>query len=328
MTTSVSPTACLLRRGRNRNKESNMPDRVCIGVIGLGHRWQHFRPALLASNSPVEIRATCDARARRSARFARELHCEAAESLEELLDRNDVDGIALFDTAWLGLWPAERAIAKRKPVLCPLRLTLEPAFAKLGDDTVPIMAALTASEMPAVRRLRVLMDKHLGPAKVIQCSFRVAGQRPTEMLLQSAILLEALHVCSSLLSGDPEIVSVAAAADCGLVNATFAFSDGRAAIVTLASAARPGWRIAVSSEQGEAEASLPRRLQWRDASGRHDLLLPRINAREALLRRFALSVQTGKLAGSSSGDVRRALSWHKAVFHSYAAAHAIRFADL
>src|SRR5205807_1819839 len=57
---------------------------------------------------------------------ARQLGCDAATGVIELLERDDVEAVLTLGGAWFGLWPLERT---RKPVLCAGSLVREDAHA-------------------------------------------------------------------------------------------------------------------------------------------------------------------------------------------------------
>src|SRR5947209_6538868 len=104
-----------------------MTGRLRVGILGLGRRWQGYRPALTGPASPVEVRAVCNPLARRAFRIARQLRCEADDGAEDLLDRPDLDALLFLDPAWHGLWPLERACRAGKPVFCAAPPTCDDA---------------------------------------------------------------------------------------------------------------------------------------------------------------------------------------------------------
>ncbi len=124
-----------------------MPLRLRIGIIGLGRRWQRFRPALHELRDRVLVRAVCDQRPIRAERAARELGCAAAAGPTDLLDRDDVEAALLLGAQWFGLWPLEQAARLGKPVLCAVPLSTDDAHAddvmrRVREAGLPVMAAL------------------------------------------------------------------------------------------------------------------------------------------------------------------------------------------
>ena len=248
-----------------------MSSRLRVAVVGLGRRWERYRPALTGRDSLLEVEAVCDPSARRTRRVARDLRCEAAEAAEDLFDRPDLDALLLLlDAPWHGLWSLERACEAGKPVFCAAPVTCDDDHAddlqrKLRERPLPTMTALAGDVLPAVVRLRVLLDKHLGRARVVRITGSVGRHASDERLLVSGAWLSAFHLCAELLDGAPEVVWTAAPAGSGMVNVTLAYPDGRAALVSLSADTGTGWRVAVTAEKGSAAAALPRRLWWKDS---------------------------------------------------------------
>jgi predicted dehydrogenase len=270
----------------------------------------------------VDVGAVCDPSSRRTARIARDLRCDIAETAEDLLDRPDLDALLLLDAPWHGLWTLERACEAGKPVFCAAPLTCDDEHAddlqrKLRERPLLGMTALAGDVLPAVLRVRVLFDKHLGPARLVRVTGSLGKPAPEERRFHTAAWLSAFHLCGELLEGAPETVWSAAPAGSGMANVTFAYPGGRAALVSL-TAGGAGWRIAVQAENGSAVAALPRRLSWKDASGEHVLRLPAQEIRTEMLRRFAESVRAGRQPRPSFDDACRALTWLRAARRSHA----------
>jgi predicted dehydrogenase len=309
-----------------------MTKRLAVGVIGLGRRWERYRPALAEADSPLAVRAVCDPSARRATRVARLFGCETADGVAELLEHPDLEALLLLDPPWHGLWSLERAGSAGKPVFCAAPLTCDDARAddlgrRLGQESHPVAAALPDEFFPATARLRVLLDKHLGAARLVSCLGQVGRQVSGEAILSSGALLPTLHLCARLFGDAPETVWTAAPSGSGMVNLTLAFSAGRAALVSLSPSRRTGWRVAVTAEQGTAEAVLPRRLRWRDAAGEHALQLPPRSTPKEMLRRFAESVRAGLPPRPAFDDALRVLGWLRAARRSHAENRPVRIAD-
>jgi predicted dehydrogenase len=308
-----------------------MSKRLRVGVFGLGRRWQRYKLALVGPHSIVDVRAVLDPSPRRTVRVARALQCEAVEGAEDLIDRSDVDALLLLARPWHGLWPLERASQAGKPVLFAAPLTdddhAEEWLAKFPGQKPPIMAALGGGLTPAAGRLRTLLERHLGPARLVHFAAAINRRATSEQLLAARLLLHALHICGELLPGDPESISTAAPAGSGVVNLTLTFSGGRAALVALTDGGGARARVAVTAEKGTAVACLPRRLLWKDSAGDHSLRLPRQPALNAVLARFADAVRVGRAPRPSFEDACRALSRVRAARRSHAEGRAVRFAD-
>jgi predicted dehydrogenase len=261
-----------------------------------------------------------DASPLRARQEGRRLNCDIADSVMEILERPDVDALLLCDAPWHRHWTVERAAEAGRPVFSAAPVGadangLDSVRRKVRERSLPAMAALPTAIAPAVARLRVLCDKHLGPVRSV-CCMR-SSDRTASSLFESPALLSGLHLCRQLIGAMPETVWMAAPEGAGLVNLTLAFSGGRAASVMLTSGPRSPWRTTVVAERGSAEAALPRRLRWRDAGGQHALCLPRQRAPLVLLRRFLEAVTAGRAPEPSFEDACVALSWLEAARRSH-----------
>src|SRR5437868_3285519 len=95
-----------------------MAARLGIGVVGLGRRWPRYRQALAALRREARVVAVYDPAQARAREEARQLGCDAATGVIELLERDDVEAVLTLGGAWFGLWPVERTCRLGKPVLC------------------------------------------------------------------------------------------------------------------------------------------------------------------------------------------------------------------
>jgi predicted dehydrogenase len=309
-----------------------MTQRPGVGVIGLGRRWERYRPALAAADCRLAVRAVYDRFASRAADVAQEFACEVADGIEDLLDRQDLDALLLFDAAWHGLWPLERAARSNKPIFCAAPLTCDDNHA---DEVVrallgrpqPTMSALATDSLPAAARLRVLLEHQLGPPRLVSCSVHVSRQRTCQALLNSGALLPAFQLCRELLGEAPDTVWTAAPSGSGMVNVSFGFPEARAVLVSLCSGHGTGWRVVVEAERGVAAIVPPRRLKWRVASGQHSLRLPPYSKSKDLLRRFAEAVVTERQPRPTFAEVMPALAWLRAARKSHAENSPVRLAD-
>jgi predicted dehydrogenase len=310
-----------------------MTKRPGVGVIGLGRRWERYRPALAAADCRLAVRAVYDCFARRAAGVAQEFACEAADGVEDLLDRQDLDALLLFDAAWHGLWPLERVAKTNKPIFCAAPLTCDDGHvdevvrALLGRPQ-PTMPALATDCLPAAARLRELLEHQLGPARLVSCSVHVRRQRTSQALLNLDALLPAFQLCRELLGEVPDTVWTAAPSGSGMVNVCFGFPQARAALVSLCCGHGTGWRVVVEAERGVAAIVPPRRLKWRVASGLHSLRMPPYSKPKDLLRRFAEAVVTEQPTRPTFSEVVPALAWLRAARRSHAENRAVRLADV
>jgi predicted dehydrogenase len=187
------------------------------------------------------------------------------------------------------------------------------------------MVALASGIAPAVARLRVLLDKHLGPVRSVSCTKSIDRVATGPALLASKTLLEGIHLCRQLIGAAPETVWAAVPEAGSMVNLTFAFPGGPVASIALTVGRSAPWRAVVSAEKGSAEALLPRRLRWQDAGGWHALCLPRERAPVVLLRRFAEAVAAGRSPQPSLEDACQAYAWLEMARRSHAESRSIGF---
>src|SRR5262245_37514254 len=106
-----------------------MAQRLRVGIIGLGRRWQRYQPALMALRGLFEVVAVCDPHPGRAEQAARSVGCPAADGPTDLLERDEVQAALLLDPPWYGLWPVEQACRVGKPVFCAAPLGGDDAFA-------------------------------------------------------------------------------------------------------------------------------------------------------------------------------------------------------
>lgn len=306
-----------------------MTNRPGVGVIGLGRRWNRYRPALAGAESLLAVHAVWDPLARRAGRVAREFGCEAADGVEDLLDRPDLDAVLLLDPPWHGLWPLQRAVRAKKAVFLAAPLTGDDGHADeivrlLDGRPQPSMTAFSTEFIPAAVRLRVLLEKHLGPARSVTFLGQVSRQVSGESILQSGALLLALQLCRDLLAGAPHTIWAAAPAGGAVANVTLAFPDGRSAVIVLSGGRGHGRRVEVTAERGSAEAVLPRKLKWRDSAGEHALRVHPFSTPKEMLRQFAECLVGARKPLPPIGDSLRALEWLRAARRSHAENRPVR----
>jgi predicted dehydrogenase len=285
-----------------------MGQRLGVGIIGLGRRWRRsYAPALKALSDLFEVAALCDQIPQRGAAEAARLRRHAAAGPSELLERDDVDAVLLLDLGWQRLWPIERACRAGKPVFCLPALeedgdSADETARRVHEARLPVMMAAPAGFAPAALRLAELQRERLGPARLLVCE--CASRRPG--VPDSGLLAWLL----SLLGAAPEAVTAAGNESAGLAALTFD-AGGRALQLTRwhAPGARPGLRLHVVAERGQATLEAPRRLSWADPDGAHSLTLPPGRSVEQLMLTCFHRVATqGQAPWPSLGDAHRALA--------------------
>lgn len=146
---------------------------VNLGIIGLGPHWEsRYLPALKALGHRIRIRAIYDAVYHRACLVADQFSAEPARGLHELLRRNDVRGVLVFNTGWQGLEPLRIAVAHRKPAFMAGDLGEHvESLAKLHlaglSIGLTLMPELANRYVPATHRMLELTATQIGPPREI-----------------------------------------------------------------------------------------------------------------------------------------------------------------
>ena len=299
-----------------------MPLRARVGIIGLGRRWRRYRPALSDLRKRLLVRAVYDQRPARAERVARELSCAAAAGPTDLLERDDVEAVLLFDPQWFGLWPLEQAARLGKPVFCAVSPSHDDAHAdevrrRVQAASLPVMATLTPSLCPAVTRLRDMLTPRLGPARLVRCDWCGPSSSPTPAPGLRAVPA-LLHICAELLGGEPANVWMTAAEGARFAEVLLEFPGGRAAQLNLWAGPRRACRIQAVTDDADLVAGLPYTLRWRRGEGSHTFRASRRPLPRLLLERFLDALAAGAPPEPDFGDAYRALLWTRAARRSLA----------
>src|SRR5207248_617085 len=150
---------------------------------------------------------------RRAVSVAKEIGCEAAQGVVELLHRVDLDAALLLDPQWFGLWPLEVACRAGKPVFCcpSLECDEEHADALLRPvqaSGLPVLMEFAPRFAPATARCRELLREHLGPARLLICESvqpdeTGRGPRPAPRLRAPYVGSSLVDFCAFLLDAEP-----------------------------------------------------------------------------------------------------------------------------
>jgi predicted dehydrogenase len=295
-----------------------MGQRLRVGVIGLGRQWRRrYAPALQALTDLFELTAVCDQIPQQAAAEAARLRCPAAAGPSELIERDDVGAVLLLDLGWQRLWPVERAARAGKPVFCLPSLeddadNADAVAGRVREAGLPVLMAAAVGFTPAALRLAEFQRERLGPVRFLVCE--AGGRRP---VVDSGLVAWLL----SLLGTPPRAVSAAGGESAGLSSLTLQAEGGRSLQLTSwhAPGARPGLRLHVVAERGQATLEAPRRLSWADAAGTHALALPPGRpAAEVLLAHFHRAAAHGRPPWPSLDDAYRALGCLRAAARSRA----------
>jgi predicted dehydrogenase len=293
-----------------------MSNRLRVGVLGLGRRWQRCLPLLPGLRPVAEVVAVGDPRPGRAEHTARALGCAVADGATELLERDDVQALLLFDAPWYGLWPLEIAARLGKPVFCAASLAADDAHADALIEVVraarlPVLMVLPEVASPALLRLTSLLANYLGPARLVRAE-RVLrpseGRTARTDLLAGNASLGLLYAATLLLGGPPRGVRAVAAHDFPLVDLLLD-ADGRAAQLSILSDPVRGraCRVEVLAARGTGVAEGRRKLHWRIPDGEHLQRLPALRLYRGLLEHFARCLRNGQPLRPSFADAYQAL---------------------
>jgi predicted dehydrogenase len=299
-----------------------MASRLRLGVIGLGRRWPRYRRALAALAGELRVAAVHDDSPGRAQREARELGGEAVGGVVELVERPDVEAVLVAAPGWHGLWPAERAAAAGKPVLCAVSPAedeghADAARALVGD--APVHVALWPALTLVRESLAERCEESLGRPLLVQASWLRRGEEGLEDALSSPAALALVRACADLFGSDPVSVAAQEAAGReGFASLVLEFEQGLVAQLTLwgGPAARGGCGLRVEAEGGSAWAELPRRLGWQDADGRHSHELPSGLAEVLVVDRFLDAAREGAAPACGLAEACAALDWLRAARRS------------
>jgi predicted dehydrogenase len=303
-----------------------MPLRLRVGIIGLGRTWQCYRPVLHGLREAFDVRCVFDQRPQRAEKVARHLGCSLAAGAVDLLERPEVEALLLLDAPWFGLWPVAQACRLDKPVFCASSLLQDDAHADglqqtVAATTTPVLMGMSLTASPALARLRDLVKRRLGPARVMRCEATIPRQKATSApagVLRSPAVLALFHECASIFDAAPRSVTSMTLDATGFGSVLLDFGDGRVAQVSMWAGAnvRRGCRVQVVGEQGTVEAELPGDVRWRDREGRHIQRLAAHPARWRLLEQFFLVVRNGDKPRPDLASSHRALTWLRAAVRS------------
>jgi predicted dehydrogenase len=313
-----------------------MTRRLGVGIVGLGRRWQRYRPALERQRRRFAVRAVYDPLSYRAEAAAKHLGCSAAGGCVELLERTDVEAVLVLGRPWFGLWPLQQACAASKPVLCAVPLAADDANADslraaVEASRLPVFMAHPLAGAPVLDALRTLLVERLGPARVLRAEWALTGSEGrVSGLLQTTALGSLLLACTELLGTAPVRVSAHAADSGEVITLLLDHGEGRTAVVNLWSgpAVLPTCRIGVVTLRGTATAELPFHLGWRDAAGHHAERRVCQPWEDAHLEQFADFCLDRQPPRPGFEDAFRCLTWLRAVWQSKAEGRPIEIASV
>lgn len=277
---------------------------IRLGVIGLGRLWEvRHKPSLAALADRFRVAAVYDQVARRAELEARQLGCEASESLRALFHRDEIDAYLLASPQWFGFYPLTLACLAGKPAYCAWNAAEDPeAFEKLAvslRDQHPksqVVFELARRRYPATLRLRQLFAGELGRPLTIAGINRLFGfdrnalPGPASQMAPSSLTADPggylLDWLRCLMDGEPSQIRAVVVKDSdGRPNPDFlsihaSYDQSAFAHVAVirhptrqSNAIRevlpsPGFEI--QTERGTAWVELPDRVRWSVGDRVHD----------------------------------------------------------
>jgi predicted dehydrogenase len=265
----------------------------------------------------LRVRAVCDPSLGRAEREASRLGCAVAGGVTELLERSDIDAVLLLDPGWLGLWPLEQACQAGKHVLCAaLPLGEAERIASLcrqvPESGPRVVMPLAPRLWRLVREVWFLLERRLGPVRLLRLHWSVADQHSLGSALEAPLLLPLLMACGELFEAELEMVQVAGLpGSSGHGCLVLGFSEGKMAELSIwrGPAMRSTGRIEFVAERGSGVAELPNEVRWHDTEGNHQRRLPARPAEAEVLEGFVQGVRGRLDAGPTLPEVQRALAW-------------------
>jgi predicted dehydrogenase len=309
---------------------------IRVGVIGLGRQWQRrYQTALRGMPTQMVVGALYDQVYQRAEQESRRLSVPAAPSINDLLERDDVDALLLADPQWFGLWPIQLACRFTKPVYCGVPLGADDVHAdailqQVQEARLPVFMEMPLRIAPATTRLRELLGNELGPARFLFCD-APHGKLNSNALENDSWILGArtsalVDWCAGLLGGDPVRVWAMGNETVGVGSLWWEFADDRGFHIQQrrSPTERHHSRLHILAESGSALVCLPRRVSWTGKDGKHCHTLPKGPPLvEQMLSRFAEVVRDGRPAEPDLADAYRVLRWLRAARHSYRQGHRV-----
>ncbi len=298
-----------------------------LGVIGLGPRWhKRYKPALLALRDQFRVSLLCDPVPQRALQEAKALGCRAVGGPTALVENLAVEAVLLLDTPWYRLWPMELACRTGKPVLCAAALEREEAHAdrlqrQVQECQLPVLMEMAPRFTPATARLRELLDRQLGAARLLLCdrvlprrrSRRPRAGSPAHPLGSVGIAL--VDWCTSFVTGRPVSVRAEKVAAGDFASLLLEYTDGLTIVLRghRTHEQRGSLHLRVEAEHGTAEVHFPNRVSWTSREGEQAIRLPRARPlSRILLERFYQVVRQGQVPQPSLDDAYRVLRWLRA----------------
>lgn len=151
-------------------------DRVGLAAVGLG-RWGRVMAAAYHQSDVVELRSCYTRSPERRARFAEDFSCDQADSYEELLARDDIDGLIVTVPNDQHAPVIEAAAAAGKHVYVEKPVAVEPAdirriAAAVEGSGITFACGHSARRLAGVREMRRRIDSgEVGTPSLVEAVF-------------------------------------------------------------------------------------------------------------------------------------------------------------
>ena len=303
-----------------------MPARLRLGIVGLGRLWEaRHKPALGQMQDRFEIACVYDQVFRRAAMEARQLGCQASESLVKMISDPEIDAISVLGPQWFGWHAVDLALDHGKPVYCALHpaahvTDLKRTASRVAESGVPFIPELPRRVYPATIRLMQLIERDLGKPRLILGQTRLYGYNrygdpgPTSQIAQTALVIDPggnlIDWCRAVFQENPlGLTRTASTVLPGHEPAwgpdyeslALRFPEGGLAQLSIVRYDQAHWGEAsrflphpgfqVYAEKGAAWVEMPDRIVWSDSSGVHEeRLTAQTSVGERLNHQFWLRV--------------------------------------
>lgn len=140
---------------------------IQVGLVGVGPRWERYRPALSRLRQPIHIEAVYDAVFARGETAAKELNADHIAGIRALAARGNVDAVLVMDPSWTNGSVLPLLARQEKPVFFaawPLgKLSSDCSVTPHRDTGGLLVPAMWRRFIPTAIRLQELIATELGP---------------------------------------------------------------------------------------------------------------------------------------------------------------------
>lgn len=200
---------------------------IQVGLVGVGPRWERFRPALARLRQPIHVEAVYDPVFARAESAAKDLDADPVHGICALAKRGNVEAIFVMDPAWTRTAILPLLARQQKPVFFATwpfsgRDSVKSQIAGQTDSDSLIVPAMWRRFFPAAIRLQELFATEIGQPHEIAIDLagqfasklseeRRAATSSADATLES--LVGWLDFCRTLFRAFPKSASVCPALD-------------------------------------------------------------------------------------------------------------------